>query len=212
MSKLGDRFNEGKPQWSLVPQSALVPMVRVLEYGKNKYSAWNWAKGLKISEICESLKRHLDAFMEGEDKDSESGLSHIGHLQCNALFLSWMMENKPELDDRYFKKEEKDMFTGNKNNPFDLQRDVGFTTAIIWNHCSESIIEKYKNEGCIAQYEKASEIAVDFVTQTQNIKDWEEYMINGKIILEIGKNKVIIKGGDYEEFVINFTDLKLKLR
>ena len=98
--KLGDRFNEGKPRWSLVPQSALIPMVRVLEFGATKYEPFNWTKGLSITEICESLKRHLDAFMEGEDNDPESKLSHIGHIQCNALFLSWMHENRPDLDDR----------------------------------------------------------------------------------------------------------------
>lgn len=38
--------------------------------------------------------------MEGEDNDPESKLSHIGHIQCNALFLSWMMENRKDLDDR----------------------------------------------------------------------------------------------------------------
>ena len=98
--KLGDRFNEGKPRWSLVPQSSLLPMVRVLEFGATKYEPFNWTKGLSITEICESLKRHLDAFMEGEDNDPESKLSHIGHIQCNALFLSWMHENRPDLDDR----------------------------------------------------------------------------------------------------------------
>ena len=98
--KLGDRFNEGKPRWSLVPQSALIPMVRVLEFGAKKYGDYNWVKGLSIRETCESLKRHLDAFMEGEDDDPESKLSHIGHIQCNALFLSWMMENRKDLDDR----------------------------------------------------------------------------------------------------------------
>jgi len=99
----GNRFNTDKLKWGLVPQSSLVPMVRVLEFGAKKYGNYNWQKGLSIIEICESLKRHLDAFMEGEDNDSESGLSHIGHIQCNALFLSWMMENKLELDDRYKK-------------------------------------------------------------------------------------------------------------
>ena len=96
----GDRFNEGKLKWSLVPQSSLIPMVQVLEFGAKKYGAYNWVKGLSIRETCESLKRHLDAFMEGEDIDSDSGLSHIGHIQCNALFLSWMMENRKDLDDR----------------------------------------------------------------------------------------------------------------
>ena len=39
--------------------------------------------------------------MEGEDDDPESLISHIGHIQCNALFLAWMMKNKPNLDDRF---------------------------------------------------------------------------------------------------------------
>ena len=106
--KLADRFNEGKPRWSLVPQSTLIPMVRVLEFGANKYGDYNWTKGLSITEICESLKRHLDAFMEGEDNDPESKLSHIGHIQCNALFLSWMMENRSDLDDRIVLKNKQD--------------------------------------------------------------------------------------------------------
>ena len=101
----GQRFNPNKAKWSLVPQSALIPMVQVLEFslefGAMKYDSHNWMKGLSITEICESLKRHLDAFMEGEDADKESTLSHIGHIQCNALFLSWMMEHRPDLDDRY---------------------------------------------------------------------------------------------------------------
>ena len=98
--KLGDRFNEGKPRWSLVPQSTLIPMVRVLEFGAKKYGDYNWVKGLSIREICESLKRHLDAFMEGEDDDPESKLSHIGHIQCNAMFIAYMLEHRSDLDDR----------------------------------------------------------------------------------------------------------------
>ena len=102
---LGTRHNENKPKWSLVPQTALLPMVEVLEFGAAKYGVGNWTKGLSVREICESLKRHLDSFMEGEDNDTESLLSHIGHIQCNALFLSWMMKNRPDLDNRInFKK------------------------------------------------------------------------------------------------------------
>ncbi len=100
MTQQGDRKNQGKLKWSLVPQSALIPMVRVLEFGAQKYAPYNWMKGLSITETCESLKRHLDSFLEGEDIDPESGISHIGHIQCNALFLSWMLQNRPDLDDR----------------------------------------------------------------------------------------------------------------
>lgn len=98
---LADRFNEGKIKWSLVDFKSLEPMVQVLMYGANKYSKDNWKKGLPITEIFDSLQRHLNSFMSGEDVDVESGLSHLGHAQCNLMFLIHMLNNKPELDDRF---------------------------------------------------------------------------------------------------------------
>ena len=94
------RFNTGKPKWGLVDFESLEPMVRVLEFGAKKYVEHNWKKGLPTTEICESLLRHVFAYLRGEDKDPESGISHIGHIQCNAMFLSHMMNFKPEFDNR----------------------------------------------------------------------------------------------------------------
>lgn len=96
----GVRYNKGKLKWSLVPFSALEGMVKVLEFGAEKYSIHNWKKGLPYTEVCESLMRHLFSFLEGEDIDNESGLHHKDHILANALFLSWLIENKPELDNR----------------------------------------------------------------------------------------------------------------
>lgn len=96
----GDRFNQGKPKWSFVDFNSLEDMVRVLEYGANKYSKDNWKKGLPYTEISESLIRHLISFLNGEDNDDESGISHVGHIMCNAMFLSYMYKNRKDLDDR----------------------------------------------------------------------------------------------------------------
>ena len=88
-SQVGLRFNEGKPRWSLVPFLALVPMVRVLEYGSKKYSDHNWKRGLFKHEVLECLLRHVFALLEGEDNDKESGQPHIGHILCNAMFYAY---------------------------------------------------------------------------------------------------------------------------
>ena len=83
------RYNEGKPQWSLVHFKSLEPMVRVLEFGAKKYARKNWQKPLDPDEILESMQRHLAALFDGEEFDSESGISHMGHIQCNAMFYNY---------------------------------------------------------------------------------------------------------------------------
>lgn len=101
MIEEGNRYNEGKLKWNLVSYKALEPMVRVLMFGAQKYSSWNWSKGLKYTEICDSLQRHLNAFLQGENDDPESKLHHVGHILCNGMFLSYMFLFRKDMDDRY---------------------------------------------------------------------------------------------------------------
>lgn len=96
----GLRYNTGKLKWSLVDYPSLEPLVKVLEFGMEKYSADNWKQGLQTREIIESLLRHTYALLENEDNDPESGLPHVGHILANAMFLSYMINNKPEYDNR----------------------------------------------------------------------------------------------------------------
>lgn len=97
----GSRYNEGKLKWSYVSFKALEPMVRVLMFGAEKYAPFNWTKGLKYTEICESLLRHIHAFLDGEDNDPESKLEHVGHILCNSMFLSYMFLFRRDMDDRH---------------------------------------------------------------------------------------------------------------
>jgi hypothetical protein len=79
-------------------------MVQVLMFGTIKYSANNWKQGLKYTEILESMQRHMNAFIEGEDDDPDSKLNHVGHILCNAMFLSYMFLFKKDMDDRHVDK------------------------------------------------------------------------------------------------------------
>jgi hypothetical protein len=92
----GTRYNDGKLQWSMAEMKALEPMIRVLMFGAMKYERNNWKKGLKLDEILDSLQRHYVAILSGEANDTESGLPHIGHLLCNAMFYSYFTEVKPD--------------------------------------------------------------------------------------------------------------------
>lgn len=86
------RFNNGKLQWSLVHFKSLEPMVKVLEFGAQKYDRDNWKKGLGLGKVMESMMRHVAAIMDGEITDPESGLPHIGHIMCNAMFWQYEYE------------------------------------------------------------------------------------------------------------------------
>ncbi len=80
------RFNEGKLKWSLVHYASLAPLVLVLMFGAKKYAPHNWKKEMDLTEILESLQRHLAALFDGELVDKESGQLHMGHVMCNAMF------------------------------------------------------------------------------------------------------------------------------
>lgn len=94
------RFNEGKPQWSLIDFDCFEPLVRVMEYGMNKYKRSNWKIGRSINQQCECLLRHCFELMSGKDYDHESQQLIIGHIQANAMMIAHTLKHHPEFDDR----------------------------------------------------------------------------------------------------------------
>ncbi len=96
----GSRYNDGKTEFSLVPLSALEDCARVFMYGRDKYAAWNWAKGMDWLIPYDCLMRHMAAWHRGEDNDPESGLPHLGHAMCNLVMLSQFARTYKEGDNR----------------------------------------------------------------------------------------------------------------
>lgn len=96
----GARFNTGKPDYSLIPLCTLEDEARVWAYGKQKYAAWNWAKGMDWSVPLACLMRHMAAWQRGEEVDPESGLPHLAHAMCNLRMLTLYSKTYKEGDDR----------------------------------------------------------------------------------------------------------------
>ncbi len=95
MSEIGLKYDSDKVRPSLLFKSlnkAIWGVLKVLEYGARKYSPDNW-RLVPTEKYEDAMERHLLAFLSGEENDPESGLPHIDHLICSALFISEMRKN-----------------------------------------------------------------------------------------------------------------------
>jgi Domain of unknown function (DUF5664) len=110
MEHLGDgglKYDGFKPPLSLLPGRSLRAIGEVMAYGKVKYDAHNWRKGISHSRLLDAALRHLSSVCDGELIDKESGLRHLAHAATNLLFLLDMQETHTELDDLYKKGDNK---------------------------------------------------------------------------------------------------------
>lgn len=97
----GIKHDQDKPDMSLISSIALFKVAQVMTFGKKKYSANNWRGGFIWSRPLAAAIRHIFLYLGGEDKDPETGLSHLAHASCCLMFVLEFEETHKSLDDRY---------------------------------------------------------------------------------------------------------------
>lgn len=100
---------------SLVDPDFMREVAEVCQMGANKYDRDNWFKGQTYETVLDSLKRHLHQFEIGVATDTESGLHHLAHVACNAMFLLYYERNP----DKYGKFDNRMYSTQNRQNDVD---------------------------------------------------------------------------------------------
>ena len=81
------KADKGKLELSLVNPELVKAVAEVRMYGTKKYGdSENWRK-VEPKRYVDALYRHLLAYIEGNEVDEESGLSHLAHMACNISFL-----------------------------------------------------------------------------------------------------------------------------
>ena len=84
----GEKADQGKAQWRLLPWAAVEKVVGVLGFGARKYSPENWRQVPEAQDrYFDACIRHLVAHRNGEVCDPESGFPHLAHAACCILFL-----------------------------------------------------------------------------------------------------------------------------
>lgn len=75
----GLKFDQGKPDLSLVPRGLVEGCARAMMFGVGKYGRDNWRSGFADSRLLAACLRHVMAYTNGERLDPESGLCHLDH-------------------------------------------------------------------------------------------------------------------------------------
>lgn len=84
----GQKHDQSKPRYSLIPADALAAIVGVLEYGATKYAPNNWKHVENARErYYNASMRHIQAWWSGEQNDPETRLPHLAHAACSLMFL-----------------------------------------------------------------------------------------------------------------------------
>ncbi|MFN3582795.1 dATP/dGTP diphosphohydrolase domain-containing protein [Phenylobacterium sp.] len=82
------RYGMAKPPIGLVPGTALVQIAESFRLGAQKYGPANWrVDPVSSSTYVNAAMRHLLQWVDGEDTDPESGVSHLAHVAACVCIL-----------------------------------------------------------------------------------------------------------------------------
>jgi hypothetical protein len=96
----GHKDDSDKLRYELLPPELMEETARVLTFGAKKYADRNWELGMKWSRPFGAMMRHMWAWWRGEDKDPETGYSHLAHAACCIAFLVSYERRGSGTDDR----------------------------------------------------------------------------------------------------------------
>jgi hypothetical protein len=77
-----------KTPLALIPPVAADAIAKVHQHGADRYSPWNWRESkVPMMTYLHAMRRHLDAVLDGQDLDPDSGLPHVAHVaaSCNII-------------------------------------------------------------------------------------------------------------------------------
>ena len=98
-----DIIGSAKLPLHLWPTTATILGALALMDGALKYGRSNWREaGVRATIYVDAARRHLDAWLEGEDDADDSSVPHLGHaLACIAILIDAQAHGKL-VDDRLY--------------------------------------------------------------------------------------------------------------
>lgn len=93
------KHDDGKPDFTLIPQEALLEVAKAFTHGATKYGKDNYSLGTNYRRYVAAAQRHINQWLRGEDID-ESGTNHLSNaISSLMMVLDNQLTNKGT-DDR----------------------------------------------------------------------------------------------------------------
>jgi hypothetical protein len=94
--------DQGKVPLAMLPWAGIRDVAMVQSYGNDKYGDfYNYRKGMEITRHLSCALRHISLFLDREDRDRESGHSHLAHAACRILYVLQNQHDGTAIDDRF---------------------------------------------------------------------------------------------------------------
>lgn len=79
---------DGKLRLELVETALTHPLAHVLAHGADKYGVRNWrTQPIEARTYVGAMRRHLDAWADGQNDDPDSGEAHLVHLAACCMVV-----------------------------------------------------------------------------------------------------------------------------
>lgn len=93
------KYDEGKPDFTLIPQLALRQVAVVATLGANRYPDFNYSKHESPRRLVAAACRHINEYLSGEDND-EIGTHHLANATMDLMIALDNILNGISKDDR----------------------------------------------------------------------------------------------------------------
>ena len=93
------KFDEGKPDFTAIPQEALLEVAKSFTHGASKYGSDNYSLGTKYRRYIAASQRHVNQWLRGEDID-ESGTNHLSNAIASLMMVLDNQLTNKGVDDR----------------------------------------------------------------------------------------------------------------
>ncbi len=97
----GLRYNDGKPDFALLPPEFITALAQHNTVGSRKYARRNWERGMAVMTCFACLMRHAWLWARGYNYDQETGSHLMISVAWNAMAIYTYFVRGIGKDDRH---------------------------------------------------------------------------------------------------------------